>query len=125
MVFYATMVGEKLDEAYEKGDIAVSAIGVYKDGLDRENSLKTREYMAKGFPMITACNVDGINEKYQFVCRFSNDASPIDIEKVLIFYDALCRKYVKKEMRQLIRNYVKEIADMPIVMKAIIDFINS
>ena len=123
--FYPTMVGENLDRAYEKGDIAISAIGVYKDGLERENSLKTREYMAKGFPMITGCKVDGINEEYPFVCQFSNDTSPVDIEKVLAFYDGLCRKYSKKEMQQTIRSYVKKIADMPVVMKPIIDFINS
>lgn len=125
VIFYPTLTGEKLDKAYEKGDIAISAIGVYKDGINRENSLKTREYMAKGFPMVTGCKVDGLSNDYPFECRFPNDASPIDIEKVLLFYDKLCQEYSAEEMQQKIRSYVKKIADMPVVMKAIVDFIES
>lgn len=125
VIFYPTTLGDRLDEIYEGCEIAVSAIGVYKDGIDRENSLKTREYMAKGFPMITGCKVDGLGSDYPFVCQFPNDASPVDIEKVLVFYDKLLEKYSRKEIRQTIRSFVKNTADMPIVMKEIIDFIKS
>lgn len=124
VVFYPTLIGEELDKVYEKGDVALSALGVYKDGINRENSLKTREYMAKGFPMVTGCKVDGIDETYPFVCQFPNNSSPIDIKRILSFYDDLCETYSKEEMRMNIRSYVKKVADMPIVMKPIIDYIS-
>lgn len=123
--FYPTTTGEALDKLYEKGDIAVSAIGVYKDGIDRENSLKTREYMAKGFPMITGCKVDGLNAEYPYVCQFPNNASPIDIEKVLKFYDGLLMRESRKDVQTAIRSYVKKIADMPIVIKPIVDYVEN
>lgn len=121
--FYPTTTGDALDRLYEEGDLAVSAIGVYKDGIDRENSLKTREYMAKGFPMITGCRVDGLNRDYPYVCQFPNDATPIDIRRVVDFYDALLIKESREEIQTAIRNYVKKIADMPVVIKPIVDYI--
>lgn len=124
VIFYPTLIGEDLDRVYEQGDVAISALGVYKDGINRENSLKTREYMAKGFPMVVGCKVDGIDETFPFVCQFPNNSSPIDIKNLLAFYDDLCQKYTKKEMQNMIRDYVKRVADMPIVMKPIIDYIS-
>ena len=125
VVFYPTTTGEELDKLYEKGDIAISAIGVYKDGIERENSLKTREYMAKGFPMITGCKVDGLDKNYAYVCQFPNNATPINIERVLQFYDNLLMKQSREDMQITIRNYVKKIADMPIVIKPILDYIEN
>lgn len=122
--FYPTLLGDDLDLIYEKGDIALSALGCYKDGVDRENSLKSREYMAKGFPMISCCKVDGLDKEYPFLYQLSNDSQPVDIEKILQFYDKLLSKYSKNEIQQKVRAYVKEIADMLIVMQPIIDFIN-
>lgn len=123
IIFYPTMVGEELDKVYAKADIAISALGVYKDGLNRENTLKTKEYMAKGFPMITGCQVDGIQEGYPFVYEFTNDATPIDMDRVVQFYMDLRQKYKKREMQYEIRNYVKKIADMSVVMQPIIEYI--
>lgn len=123
--FYPTTVSRELDALYENADIALSALGVYKDGINRENSLKTREYMAKGFPMITGCKVDGIEENYPFLCQFSNDSTPIDIERIVKYFDELRQEYKQEEMKGQIRNYVKKIADMPIVMQPIIDYIEN
>lgn len=123
--FYPTTTGDALDRLYEEGDVAVSAIGVYKDGIDRENSLKTREYMAKGFPMVTGCRVDGLGSNYPYVCQFPNDATPIDICRVVDFYDALLAKESREEIQTTIRNYVKKIADMPVVIKPIVDYIEN
>ena len=124
VTFYSVLLGEALDKVYEQGDIALSSLGFYKDNLNRENSLKVREYMAKGFPIITVCKVNGIEETYPFVCQFPNDATPVKIEQILKFYDDLCQDYPQTEMRMMIRNYAKKTIDMPIVMKEIIDFIN-
>ncbi len=123
VIFYPVLLGEALDKVYEQGDIALSSLGFYKDKLNRENSLKVREYMAKGFPIITVCKVNGIDEAYPFVCQLPNNATPVEIETILEFYDDLCRKYPRSEMQTAIRNYARRTVDMPIVMKEIIDFV--
>lgn len=123
IIFYPTMVGEQLDEVYEKCDVAISALGVYKDGLRRENSLKTKEYMAKGFPMVTGSPVDRIPHDYPYVCEFSNDSTPIDVQRIVRFYDQLLQQHSKQEMQEELRSFVKQIADMPVVIKPVIDYI--
>lgn len=125
VIFYPIMLGEELDKIYEKGDIALSSVGFYKDGLNRENSLKVREYMAKGFPIITVCKVNGLDNDYPFVCQLPNNATPVDIDQILAFYDRIFQMYSRKEMQQKIRDYAKKAVDMPVVMKEIIDFIES
>ena len=123
IIFYPTTMGEKLDEIYEKADVAISALGVYKDGINRENSLKTKEYMAKGFPMVTGCPVDRIPNDYPYICEFSNNATPIDVLRIVQFYENLLQQHSRQEMQEEIRGFVKQIADMPIVMKPIVDYI--
>ena len=123
VIFYPTTLGEQLDKIYEKGDIALSSLGWYKDGVNIENTLKGREYLAKGLPMVSCCRVKGVEESFPFIYQVSNDASPIDIDNLLAFYQKLADNYSCDEMQRLIRGCAKNHVDMPIVMKPIIDFI--
>lgn len=123
VIFYPTVIGDSLDEVYELGDIAISSLGWYKDGLKRENTLKAKEYMAKGFPMVTGCPVDHIPNDYPYICEFSNNATPIDVLRIVQFYENLLQQHSRQEMQEEIRGFVKQIADMPIVMKPIVDYI--
>ncbi|MCM1134082.1 MAG: glycosyltransferase [Clostridium sp.] len=125
VIFYPTLLKEKLDEVYEKGDVALSSLGWYKDGIQMENTLKSKEYMAKGLPMVSCCRLYGIDKDYPFVCQMPNDNSPIDIEKVLRFYDELSKSYSRREMQNFIRNYAKKVVDMSVVMKPVVDFIEA
>ena len=125
VIFYPTTLGDHLDEIYEKGDIALSSLGWYKDGVKVENTLKSREYLAKGFPVIACCKVRGIKDKFPFAYKVPNNPSPINIEEILQFYDALLEKYTINEMQTQIREYAKNEVDMPVVMNSIIEFIEN
>lgn len=123
ITFFGTTVGAELDLLYEKAEIAVSALGLYKDKVDREASLKSRECLAKGFPMVTGCKVDVIKEEYPYVCEFPNDKSPIDIEKVVSFYENLLKKQTRAEIQHSIRNFAKETVDMSVMLRPIVKYI--
>lgn len=125
VLFYPELVGEQLDDFFERKDIAVSALGLYKNGVYYESSLKSREYLARGLPMITGCTVDVFEKKpCGYYCSFPNDRSSIDIEQVLIFCDKL---YARggQSVRKDIRSYAEEMVSMDTAMKAVVDYLSN
>lgn len=126
VIFYGRKSGKELEEIYNKADIAVASLGLYKYGIDIISTLKTCEYFAKGLPVITGCKISLVKgELPPFVCEFSNDDSPINVSKVVEFYDTTVNCAAQNDIIKQIRAYAKESFDMEVVMKPIIDYIRS
>ncbi len=123
--FYPSTRGEALDAIYDMADMAVSSLGVYKKGVHRLSALKTRECLAKGLPMITGCDVDVlIGTDYPYYCQFPNDATPIDIERIVRFYDEVIAPKDRAELIEEIRRFAFQTVDMSIAMQPIVDYID-
>lgn len=125
IIFHGLLNGKELDDIYDICDMAVASLGLYKIGVVVQNSLKTREYMAKGLPIISGCSVDVLyNRDFKYYCEFPNNGSCIDMNRVVGFYDAI---YNCDETRETIvnhiRNFARETVDMDKVMKPIINYI--
>ena len=57
--FYGNKSGDELDAIYDQCDIAVSSLGLHRIGVTKQASvLKSREYAAKGMPMISSIMID-------------------------------------------------------------------
>lgn len=124
VLFYGERSGEALDAIYCKADIGVAALGVYKDGLSKLSTLKAREYMAKGLPVILGAE-DDLFTQCKYGLFFPNDRTPIKMERVVNF---ACDLFEGKDRRVLaseIRNYVEKNADNCVTLKPIIDYIYS
>ena len=125
--FYPTMSGDALDKMYDISDIALASFGTYKKGVyTRLSALKTREYLAKGMPIITGCEIDVLDSQYEFVKNFPNNAEPVNIDEVTAFYEKIRQKVNNK---QTVINTIRQFADshvsMDSAMKPIIDYIES
>ncbi|GIX58695.1 glycosyltransferase [Bacillus paranthracis] len=85
--FYGYKNGDELEEIYGESDIGVSSLGLFKKG-GAGDSLKAKEYMLAGLPII----VDE-NEKYylgkEFVLDIPSNGNPIDLEQVVKFYNSI------------------------------------
>lgn len=124
--FYPTMSGTELDELYDKSDIALASFGMYKLGLHELGAIKTRECLAKGMPMITGCEIDVLDDSYEYVKNFANTPGKIDIAEVIAFYEKITGNHKsKQEIAEIIREYAFEHVSMEHVMKPIIDFLDS
>ena len=116
--------GKELDEIYDKCDIAVECLGLHRKGLTLSSSLKSREYAAKGLPMITSADIDIFDEeKYPYICKFPSDESAIDIDKLVGFYDLIYKNKNKNEIAGAIREYAKGLGDIKVVMEPIHKFL--
>jgi len=129
ILFMGKKEGSELDNICNEADIAVSPLGCYKTLTPdtRSSALKTREYLARGLPIITGC-IEDIFEQYDcdFHIDFPNDDSDIDIKKVIEWYSNLIHKYGSREnLVQEIRKYSLQHIDNSSTLKPVIDFINS
>lgn len=126
VVFYGKQFGSELDKIYNKADIAVASLGLYKYGIDVISTLKTCEYMAKGLPVLTGCKISLIGEDNPpYIYEIENNSTPVNIDKLVEFYDMLTNTGRQEDISASIRLFAKTHMDMPVVMEPIIDYILS
>jgi hypothetical protein len=122
--FEGVKTGNDLDAVYDKCDVGLDCFGRYKDKLYYVSTIKAKEYLAKGIPVVTGVKEDFFaTEPSEFCLEFPNDPSAVQIERIIEFYDGLKRKYEAKNLRKAIRQLAEARIDNGIVMKQIVDFI--
>lgn len=122
--FYGEKHGDELNEIYNIADIGVAALGVYKDAFSKLSTLKAREYMAKGLPVILGAD-DDLFTNCKYGEFFPNDSSPINMERVVEFADRIYLGRDRTLIASDIREYVMKKADNSVTLKPIMDYINS
>ena len=124
--FYGKKQGEELDRIYDDSDIGLGSFGFYKIGLTLASSLKTREYLAKGLPLVAGCEQDvfpGGSAKYYM--EFPNDSKAVDIQKIVDFYDDIYSTGVNDRMKIIenIHEFAKETVSMEVAFKPVVDYL--
>ena len=124
VIFYGNKVGKELDELYNGKDFGVVSLGMYKLKINSGSVLKSREYLAKGLPMILGCDIDIFEKKhFPYYIQFPNDASTIDIEKIVEFYKTMIETKDSIDIVKEIRSFAYENVDISVTMKPILDYI--
>jgi glycosyltransferase involved in cell wall biosynthesis len=115
---------EDLDTIFFRADIAISSLGDHRKGLHMLSALKTREYLARGLPMIASAKIDVLPEDYKYCLYVPENDNPVDINKIINFYDELYTQNDRKEIIRKIRNFAVEHCDMKKTMRPVVDFLN-
>lgn len=120
--FYGNKSGKELDEIYDKCDIAVSSLGLHRIGVTEQASvLKSREYGAKGMPMISSITIDVFKaDDFKYISYFPEDETPINMEQVVELYKLVIAE--KDDIREIIREYAYKKCDKSVVSLPIIDY---
>ena len=122
--FYGKKEGTELDQIYNKCNLAVASLGMYRIGYKTATSLKIREYLAKGMPIIAGSKVDIFeNEKFPYFLEFPNDDSYIKIDKIVDFYDMIYVNKSSEDLNDIIRQYAIDKCDMSVTLRPVIDYI--
>ncbi|MBQ7283493.1 MAG: glycosyltransferase [Oscillospiraceae bacterium] len=87
VIFHGHQTGDGLMNIFDRSQIGLSILGMYKMGMEAVSPLKTREYAAMGKPFVYANTELNIDENAPFCMRVENDSTPLDIEKILEFYN--------------------------------------
>lgn len=88
VIFHGFLDHDQLSEIYQRCHIAVGSLGRHRSGVENLSSLKNREYIAKGLPIIYSEN-DHDFDREKFVFKVSADESDVKIDDVLVWYKHL------------------------------------
>lgn len=92
------MHGQQLAEIIDRCQVGSGALAIFRKGCDKASELKIREYTARGLPFFYSAYEPQL-EHADFCLKIPNDESPVDIARVIDFYDALEISAVRTGMR--------------------------
>ena len=126
VVLYGAKYGEELDKIYDLADAGLAAFGSYKEGVDKLCTIKVREYIAKGLPVVLGCEDNlFLGEAKQFGLILPNDSSAIDISNVVEFLDKIYKDKTRVEVSNCIVELAKKTVDNEVTLRPVIEYINS
>lgn len=87
VIFHGYQVGSDLAAIYNRCTLAMETLADHKM---ESSSLKSREYLAKGLPFITSCEMNiKLSELRRYILSVPANDSPISMKDVLWFYDSV------------------------------------
>ena len=127
VVFCGQLFGLDLDEAYKANAVGVNSLAIHRQGLKKESTLKTKEYAAKGLPILSSSYVDAFSERGNelFAMRVSPDEAPVDVDTLVEFVDKIYKNNSVEQIRNQIREDGRNTCDVHITMKGVADFLMS
>ena len=109
VIFYGRKTGTELDEIYAKCNMTVAHLAIHRIGLTQISSLKTREYVAKGLPVISSSMMDiCTSDTERYIKIVPGDETPVNIVDIISFFDKV---YAEKNVRETIRNVFMHLCD--------------
>lgn len=103
--FHGAQTGHDLNDIYNNCQIAIASLGLHRIGIVQGDTLKAREYCAKGIPFILSyCDADFENN-FQYTLKVEGNEEFIDINLILEFYNNV---YKDKNLRNNMRFYAEE-----------------
>lgn len=86
IIFHGQKTGVELDNLFEKCDMAIGSLARHRSHIDKIKTLKNREYAARGIPFIYS-EIDDDFETMAYILKVPADESPINIQKIIDFYN--------------------------------------
>ncbi len=123
VIFYGFKTTKEIDKIYDKCNLAVDSLGWHRSKVSLGTSLKSREYLAKGLPIIASTPMDIFPDGWEYAFYAPIDDSSININDVISFYDNIHQNIGEAELSVKIRNIAYEKCDMSAMMKPVIDYL--
>ena len=111
--FIVDRLDKELDAVFEQSDMGIGSLARHRSGIDKIKTLKNREYAARGIPFVYS-ETDDDFEHQPYILKAAPDDSPLDIEKVIRFYQSL--KTTPLQIRMSIEQSLSWKAQMQIVI---------
>lgn len=124
ITFHGMLSGSALFAVFTEADIAICSLGCHRIGVSKGSFLKSREYIARGLPMVSSTKIDILPDDYPYILYVPEDDSSVDIEAIVKFDAMLKHRELRSEQIKRIRTFAENNCDMSITMKPVINVIN-
>lgn len=120
--FYGKKYGEELNDIYDKCDIGVECLGIHRKKLQLSSSLKSREYMGRGMPMITSAKLDIFPHISDYILKLPEGEEKIQIDSIIEFYNRIYQGKDKNKVAQRIRDISEKYCGISAAVKGTCEF---
>lgn len=116
---YGKLTGTELEAVYNQCEIGISSLANKEIGVLFSSTLKSKEYLSKGLPVIADVMLDVFYENPRFF--FYELKEDFNIQELLAFYDSVYQNRDKQKIINEIRQYAEQTCDIKNILKAIDD----
>ena len=126
VIMYGKKFGKELDDIYNLCDVAFDSMGRHRSGVYYNSSLKGKEYLAKGLPIVSGVSTE-LDSESQFSCyyRIPADDSPVDFEKIKEFCCSVYSSNNVKEVRSNIVDFANTRFSYTSTMKPVTEYVKN
>lgn len=120
VTFHGYKSGRDLDELFDKCDIAIGTLGMYRKGMKDGSTLKAREYCARGIPFILGYDDLDFPLEFKYALKLSNNDISINIDDIIKFYNMVYKnRNVVAEMRSYAEKNLSWESKLKVVVEKI------
>lgn len=123
IIQHGKVFGDELDNLYNLADIGAGSLGIHRTEINRTNTLKIMEYLAKGIPVICEPSEIGVPLDCKYRLTVPGDDSPIDVDSIVNFYSNV---YSDKDIISVIeeiRSICELNCNVKIGLQGVLDFL--
>lgn len=125
VAFLGFLTGEELEKVYRESDIGLVGLGYHRIGLSEVASLKSREYLARGLPVVSAPLDIFARNKERFYLEIEPGEDPLDVNRLVSFYDSLYDDTRHPgDLRLEVRNFAEKTVTMAGSMRQVIEYLD-
>ncbi len=124
VIFHGSKQGKELDTVYDQCNLAVDSLANFRREVYLSSSLKSREYFAKGFPIINSGAIDFIDKDYKYLLDIPENNDAVDVEDIIRFFDSVYQNKTLIEVGEEVRKYAEERCSWDITLRDVIKYIN-
>lgn len=113
VILHGQLFGTALDRIFDQADIGIGSLARHRSGITHIKTLKNREYAARGIPFVYS-ETDEDFEEMPYVLKVPADDSPVNIERLLDFYDhvPMAAKEIRSTIQHLAwKNQMQKVLD--------------
>lgn len=127
VIFYGYKSGKELDDIYDHCDIAIDSMGRHRSNVYYNSSLKGKEYLAKGLPVISGVrNELDDDPDFKYYLRVPADDTPVDIDAIINFYNFVYNSgESRSEIIEQISDYASKNFSYNASFKPLVDYLLS
>ena len=122
--FHGFLTGESINNFYDIADIAINSLGSHRINIFLTSALKSREYLARGLPIVSSTKIDIIPGNFKYCYYIPEDESPVDIPQLINFYKNLLSNEKQDYITAKIRKFAEENCNMDTTMKPVIQYLS-
>lgn len=121
VIFHGFKSGTQLDNIFEMSHVAIGTLGFHRIGLNNSSSLKNREYLARGLPLILSTFDKDMPTSLPFVKYIPEGEDPANIADIVAFVHNV---YRTADVKQTIRGYAQAHLSWKSKIKTVLEYLN-